>query len=381
MNILQICAYPPEHAGGSERYAYLLSKYLAKRGHQVHLLTTRGKNLPSFLEESDEKCSLIRKFCFGEIFNVNPLAFIMPQLIREIRWADIVHAHGEFFLTTIQAAFVRSIKKYPLIIQIHGSLDYLGKYSILVAIKKNVFDPTMEAWTLKRADAVASISKKNMQLCKILFGLPDEKLFWLPNAVDINAFKPKPAQKPSNFTVAFIGRLVPWKGLEVFIRSAKLVMKKYEDVEFLVVGGGPLLKNHGDSEKSEQIHFVGPQSPGKIPQLLDSINILVLPSYTENVPTVVLEAMAKQIPVIATHVGGIPEVVSHGETGFLFPPGDFRSCANYILHLIENPEEIEMMGKKGRELSENYHNIENVARMAEEFYERLLSDFQTRMRT
>jgi len=106
--------------------------------------------------------------------------------------------------------------------------------------------------------------------------------------------------------------------------------------------------------------------------MLDSIDILVVPSYLENVPTIILEAMAKEIPVIASNVGGIPEIVVHGKTGYLITPGDAKSCAKWILHLLENPQEVKGFGKNARALVETRNDFKRIGTMALDLYRKLL---------
>ena len=305
-----------------------------------------------------------------ELFNVNPLTFILPKLLREVKWADVVHVHGEFFITTIQAALVRIPLKYPLLLQVHGSMDYPKECSTLMKAKRDVYDPTLGAWVLKHASIVSSISKKNIRLIKSMFELPDKKLFWLPNAIDVDAFKYNP-NKTFGCTVAFVGRLVPWKGIDVFIRAVNAVMQKNKKGYFVVIGGGPLLSFYTSLHVSKGIHFLGAYPPNQMSQILDSIDILVVPSYLENVPTIILEAMAKGIPVIASDVGGIPEVVIHGKTGYLVAPGDFKSCAMWISYLLENQHEAKRLGKNGRMLVETYHDIRKIGEMALNLYKRI----------
>jgi len=371
MNILQISAYPPEHPGGSERYAFLLSKFLSEQGHKVKLLTSGLKNRTLCSLEGHENLVILRSFCAGEVFSVNPLTFMLPKLLREVKWADVVHAHGEFFITTMQAAFVKTFLHYPLVIQIHGSMDYPKKCSMLMRAKRDIYDPTVSAWIFRQASIVLSISKKNIQLIKRMFSLPDEKMFQLPNAIDVDNFKCNP-NKTFSYTVAFVGRLVPWKGIEVFIRAAKDVLKENKNANFVIIGDGPLLSFYKNSSTCKSVHFAGACPPEQMSQMLDSIDILVVPSYLENVPTIILEAMAKEIPVIASNVGGIPEVVTHGKTGYLITPGDSKSCAALISHLLENPEEAKKLGKNAQMLVETHHDIKKIGRMALDLYSKIL---------
>jgi len=196
-------------------------------------------------------------------------------------------------------------------------------------------------------------------------------LYWLPNAVDVDAYRQQ-TDKTFGRCVGYIGRLVSWKGIDTFIRVAELVWKMNCKTRFIVVGGGPLLQVYRDSSVSEYVEFLGEQSSKAVLRILDSIDILVLPSYHENVPTVALEAMAKGIPVVASDVGAVSEVVIHENNGYLVRAGDTKSFAEYVRYLLENPSIRDKLGENGRTLVNEYYTFHKVAERAENLYREIL---------
>ena len=123
---------------------------------------------------------------------------------------------------------------------------------------------------------------------------------------------------------------------------------------------------------SEKVQFLGYQN--NILEILRSMDIFILPSLWEGMPNAILEAMAAGLPVVATNVGGTPEVVVDGETGFLVPPRDPEALANAIKLLIDDPELRKKFGQAGRERVERHFTIQETVRKTEELYLRLLAE-------
>jgi glycosyltransferase involved in cell wall biosynthesis len=369
MKILQISAFPPENPGGSEQYAYLICKTLAKLGHEVHLLTSRFLNARKE-EVKAEHCLMIKRIpSLGLLFNINPITFIMNELIKESGWADVVHVHGGFFFTTLQTILLRIFKQIPVIVHVHESLDYSNISSSTIEFKKNLWDPTIQTWILNNSDVIASVSKKNIKIIRDRLGIREKPIYWIPNAIDTRAFQPKVC-KVFRGIVGFVGRLVYWKGIESFLSSARIVLQKDSGAKFIIIGGGPLLRRLKEIYRNERrIRFIGYIPPQLISHALDSIDILVSPSYLENVPTILLQAMAKGIPVIASKVGGIPEIVKENLNGFLINPKKVEEIADKILFLLNNPKEARRMGENGRIVVQNNYDIDIVIKKVIEVYE------------
>lgn len=156
---------------------------------------------------------------------------------------------------------------------------------------------------------------------------------------------------PRNKTIiSLIGRLVWVKGVNFLLQAAANLSKKYTDIHFLIVGDGPL-KNTLEQQANnlginDKCSFIGFQED--IPAILKITDILVLSSHIEGLPMVILEAMASGIPVVASAVGGIPEVVEDGKTGFLVQPGNPYSLSEKLAELIIDKNLRERMGESGK---------------------------------
>lgn len=181
-----------------------------------------------------------------------------------------------------------------------------------------------------------------------------------PNGVDTEAFKPRP--RPGNglrarlgidasaHVVGFLGRLSPEKGPEVFLRAALLAQARMPQAHFVFVGDGPLTASLQEQVRrlrlEGRVHLAGLQRD--VASVLNDIDVLVSSSHSEAMPLAVMEAMASGLPVVATRVGGIPDMVDQGESGWLVAPNDFDDIAARLEQILATPGELERMGRAAR---------------------------------
>jgi glycosyltransferase involved in cell wall biosynthesis len=148
--------------------------------------------------------------------------------------------------------------------------------------------------------------------------------------------------------VGTIARLIPSKGIQHLLDAIPLVMRSYKDIHFVVIGDGPyeeMLKKKAIELGIENITFVG--YVNTVWGYLDAIDIFVLPTLSEGLGISILEAMAMGKPVIASRVGGIPEIINHDDNGYLISPGDSGALAFAILYLAANPQVRKDYGQRG----------------------------------
>jgi glycosyltransferase involved in cell wall biosynthesis len=162
-------------------------------------------------------------------------------------------------------------------------------------------------------------------------GLPvilRRKLGIIPNGVSL-----PPAKSLNGNCVMYVGRLVQGKGLEYLIAA----MERCCDQQLVIVGDGPERRNLEKlAEKMANVTFVGEVAAERVTEYFQRARMFVLPSLSEGSPNVVLEAMAHGVPVIATAVGGIPDLIKHGETGFLTQAGNVSEIAYYVRKLADD---------------------------------------------
>jgi phosphatidylinositol alpha-1,6-mannosyltransferase len=167
---------------------------------------------------------------------------------------------------------------------------------------------------------------------------------------------PRRERKDGGFTLVFCGRLngsrEPFKRVDTLLEAMPHVLQRHR-AELSIIGTGSRLDEYVALVQTlgieEEVHFLGHVDHSKLPAHYASAHLFVLPSRMENFPLVLLEAMAGGLPVVATAVGGVPEMVVHGETGLLIPPNDPQALAEAINSLLDDPERMEAMGAKGRQ--------------------------------
>lgn len=370
LKIVQVCSRFDPFVGGIEKFSYELSKRLAEQGHEVHIITSLlDRNWP--LKEEKDGFHIHRCPCLIDFFHVNPLTFIIKKLMK-IK-PDIIHAHSYIFLTSNQAALTSKLNRIPFILHLHGGLDVslsLSDFStqLKLSIKKTIYDHTIGKWTVRAADIVASVSREDLAFARKKWDIDKDRLSWIPNAIDLNEFH---HNNCADLNVLFIGRLESWKGLTVFLKMAKIIGEKREDVNFIIIGKGNISKYVTiEASHLRNVKFLGFVPRSTIINLLSDATVLVLPSYgIEGLPTVCLEALAAEVPVVASNVGGTSEIVLDGETGYLFPPGNVHLCAEKVLKLLANDTLRRRMGKHGRNLVEQFYTWDKVVKKTERIYE------------
>ncbi|HOW42781.1 MAG TPA: glycosyltransferase [Candidatus Omnitrophota bacterium] len=161
------------------------------------------------------------------------------------------------------------------------------------------------------------------------------------------------------FAIMTVASLIPDKGINFLLDAAQIVLKKYSKVCFLIVGDGPEAHNLKAQAKRLKIEnnviFMGLRND--IPELLSTADIFVLPTLAEAMSFSILEAMSSGKPIIASDVGGIPEVVQHQYNGFLIPPKHPEVLADHLLLLIDNSNLREIMGKRSIQIVEQKFNL------------------------
>jgi glycosyltransferase involved in cell wall biosynthesis len=220
-------------------------------------------------------------------------------------------------------------------------------------------------------------------------GIPKDKVRVIPNGVDLcNYDIPHPRrlrarrriqsvlELPDDVTfIGFVGRLSAEKGLPTLLDAFRTICAQQAGVCLLIVGDGPM---RGELEQYVTLHglqrrvfFLGTR---KRPQLwISVVDVLALPSYSEGMPMVLLEALAANVPIVASDIGGTGEIIQDGITGSLVPPRDASRLKDALCSLIENREKREIYGRNGLAVVKERYSIEQVAKLHEETYLTLLN--------
>jgi glycosyltransferase involved in cell wall biosynthesis len=211
---------------------------------------------------------------------------------------------------------------------------------------------------LRRASRIITVSEALRRDALDLYPGAADKTVTIPNGICIPTKEERrPADSRAPFgipadrtAVGMVARLAPQKGILEFIRACAHVAERWPDVEFVLAGDGPLRDAaeslRGELGLGEKLHLLGEIESAA--DLIAGLDVVVVASITEGSSLVAMEAMAAEKPVVATRVGGVPEVVADRETGLLVEPGDAGALAAAIESLLEKPDWGRDMGERGR---------------------------------
>ena len=267
------------------------------------------------------------------------------SLIQLARQHDIIHAHWS--ACGALSVLTQPIHQKPVITTLRGSdVNHAKRSRIFYLLHKKAIQKSIFIVGVSQAIAI--------DLRRQHPGMSD-KIRFVPNGVD-DAFYALPTGRdhlaPSPFKLLFIGSLIPLKGLDVLLKALAGINSQ-ASWTLTVVGDGPekdYLKSLAtDLGINTNIHFLGSISPGGIPQLMNDHHILILPSYREGRPNVVLEAMAAALPILATDIEGTRELIQHGQTGWLVPPGNVDALSGALDDLIGGKRNLAAAGLAGRQ--------------------------------
>lgn len=330
---------PQIELGGVTSHILLLARGLLEHGHQVEVATTGGDAL-HLLEQMGVPVFMSPLYP-STALNLVRSVMRLVHLVRANR-VDILHSHHRF--TAIVGRLVSRLTSVPLVATIH---EFKDDWHLLASLWMG--DMTITPSEALKHHLVSFYAGKG------------EDIVVVPNAVDLGEV-PDAAQcaavrealipDPDALTVGCIGRLSPEKGVRYFVQSIPLIIKFAPKVRFLVVGDGPeqqaLTRLTYDLGLRPSQILLGPRTD--IPEIMQLLDVVVIPSVSESFSLVALEAMRAARPVVATSVGGLPEVVRHGETGRLVPPESPRALAQTICDLLADSAQRRRLGERGRQI-------------------------------
>jgi len=368
-----ITGYPTY--GGSGVVATELGQELAVRGHDVHFITSAppirmNLNHPNIHFHQAEVVSY-------PLFDHSPYTLSLATKMLEVfetESLDLLHVHYAIphSVSALLARQMAAPKRLPFITTLHGTdITLVGnnhnflpitRYSIeqsdgVTSISKYLLDRTIKEFDIKRHIEVIP----NFVNCELYSRQPDPELraAWAPNGESI---------------VMHLSNFRPVKRILDAIQIFALLREKMP-AKLVMVGDGP------DREAAEQLAqklkvaedvlFLGKQNDVHIK--LSQADLFLLPSQLESFGLAALEAMACEVPVIATNVGGLPEVIQHGVDGYLVEPGDVKQAAKYAIDLLSRPDRGREIGRLARIHAKKNYCANDVIPMYERYYEKILA--------
>ncbi len=310
----------------------------------------------------------------------HPLFFIYKilKLHREIKFDLMTVQEFPPFYNGIGAWIVSICAKVPYVLEIH----HIPGHPKAGNIKEKIYKQLMVLFIrfdAKRAKAIRVVNQKETPNFLIKAGVPPEKIIYIPSAyIDLSVFKPMGL--PKKYDLIFVGRLVENKGISLLLEAASKLKVKNEKLKVLIVGDGPLSASLRFKVKSlkleNNIIFYGrAKDSAEIARLLNESKILVMPSYNEGGPRVVLEAMACGVPVLATPVGIVPDLFKNLPAGRQVAPGgeiitwEADDIANKAEGLLNNPEGYREYGLNGLEMAQQFEKKATIKNYADKLKE------------
>ena len=366
MRILQQCIYFPPEIGGLESHAYYLCRELVRLGHSVTMMTSRS--LPGLAaRENMEGIDVVRKWFPARTpagWIAHTLATV-PHFTRLAGHADILHAHT--FASAVPGMRARSKYRRPLVVTLHTS-------HFLRLARKPAWQPILRR-IIRSADWLLAASA---EIRDVAIGLyPHPRAEALTNGVDTDLFRPRAGARQSREVAHVIvpRRLFPKNGVEYFIRALPLV-RPAAPVEAVIVGDGPererLERLAHELGVTDTVQFLGRRPNAEMPALLADADVAVFPSLMEATSVAALEAMSCGVPVAASRVGGLPEIVDEN-VGTLFEPADPESLAHALVALLRRTDRA-ALGRVARTRVVESWSVARLARRHLEIYETLLRE-------
>ncbi|MFH1064430.1 MAG: N-acetyl-alpha-D-glucosaminyl L-malate synthase BshA [Candidatus Woesearchaeota archaeon] len=380
--------YARPHIGGSGRVGIETALELARRGHDVHIVSYPD----TYLE--DEEKDLLTLHALDDIsygcFKVNPIGVTFPskihQLANELK-IDVLHAHyaithGEAVIDA-RDSIRRDIRRGKLphysrdpvaVITCHGSDITVNGY-------KNIIAPNLEL-KLSQADEITFVSQSLQDEARRILDLDDYgKVIY--NFVDENKFRRDESGKtrlkvrnewgipPDALVYYHVSNFRPVKNTAMLIDAMHSLTSDgcNDHVRLLLIGDGPdrmcveeKVIQYGLQDK---VIFTGQVSPEKVPSYSQAGDVLLLPSIKESFGLVNLEAMHLGNACIASRVGGIPEVLFHNVSGYMFDPASTEELVHHMRKFAKDPLRSRFMGAQGRKIANKRFNRSSIADMYE----------------
>jgi len=351
-----------------------LVDYLSSDGHYVTLITPQNQ-----IPNSVNQLNIIA--VPNSIFN-NYQARWLPLSIQFARELKNLEKKDKFdifqFTDARETMFFNS--NTPIIGNVNDTysmnlknLNYYRKYyqDWFYRWLYYLFVRNCEKYTFPRMKALITNSYFTKKMVMEKYHIDQSKIFTIHKSINIKEFENIPYIKSQNHPprILFIGGNMQRKGLPTLIEAAPLIKKYNPHVEFWIVG-----KDKAESKMKilakkwgvyDSFQFLGWKDRNQLLQIYSQASIFTLPSITEAFGVVILEAMAAGLPVVATNVGGIPEIINSGENGITIPPGNSNELANAIINILDN----ENLRVKLIENAFSTVKIFDVHRMMDETYQ------------
>ncbi len=396
MKILIFVGYFYPHKGGLEDYVYRLAKGLTDKDYEITILTFNSEKTISF--EILDNIKIYRLDCYNTLNNKYPVPKPTIKNIKILRKLfnenennkkfDFFNTHTRFWITSGIGLIFSKLKGIPLVHVEHGTC-HTETNSRFVSMINKLVDHTMGSLVVRNAKVRIGVSNSAVNFMKHIGREGDLKI---SKGLELEKFKKlnkkekaiirkklKISEKEKILTA--VGRLVYGKGFQDLITAFSSLNKqsnnknKTNKTKLIIIGDGDYRKELEELAKnlkiSSKVLFLGEKNEKELIELLNITDIFINPSYSEGMPTTVLEAGALTLPVIATDVGGTRELIENNQTGILIPPKDKKQITSAIEFMLkkENQKHIKDYAKNLNMLINKEYSYNNMINKFQEVYE------------
>lgn len=373
MNIVLYHQSFDTETGGGEQVIQNLARVFGAKGHRVTVVTIKLGN--AIVRETVQGIEVIRlpyylysryaRDMFQFAISFLPIMYHLRQLIKE-KEPDVVNLHV-IWRYALYPLVLSHFVNFPFVVSLHGE-------DVRLYPMESLIDRLIFLDCLRRADCVTTNSQSLLSDALEEAPYIKRKSFVTKNGVNLEEFNTRIVFSHSRPYIFAIGRFVHKKGFDILIEAFRLVSDRVAPLDLIIAGEGP--EWHENKELAarlgllDRVHFIGWADRRTTISLFNGCEFFVLPSRIEPFGIVNLEAMASGKAIVATKVGGVPELVTNGINGLLVEPNDIESLAKNIVYLHKNRELRELMGRKGRELVERNYTWERIAEGYLEVYKK-----------
>jgi len=373
INILQIIS-SKDATGGSQEHTRILCAGLDKTKYRVVVVTRPGSIVSYYREQGFEVVPVeLRR---------NPRSIL--NLLGIIRRYNIHIIHTHNMLADRRGCVAGWLGRVPIVVTTIHTLMNTNKFGE----QKRGTSICQYNFLLKHVPKkIIALSEEVKLHTQKELNLADDRIRLIYNASDLSRLNHSVNRQEKKkefgidkdcYVIGTVGRLVELKGYPYFVKAAALIIKNFpEKMKFLIVGDGymshelkKLAKELGIADK---IIFAGQRQD--VSEILHILDVFVLPSYYEGLPRSIIEAQACGVAVVATNVGGTPEVVINDKTGILVPPKDEKAIAKAVIDLLTNKDRAERMRNAGRELVRKQFDAPVFIKRTEDLFEGLVRKY------
>lgn len=371
MRVVLVTEWFPPDIGGVAAHVRDLALILSSRGHEVWVITKKKNGRRSWpfkiveLEYTDYLKTLYSIPSNGSL----------RRLLKDID-PDVVHVHHAFTPISLAFTLISTLNGHPTVLTNHSA--YLYDYDALLKAMGYVAFPVRRV--LGRVNKVIAVSGVAAKFIKSF--IPSVPVEVIPNGVDIRKFSPQGSKKlreslGADFVILYVGRLVYRKGVHYLVDSMEFIIRECPKAILVIVGDGPL-KRHLKERilelgLSRSIVFLGKITDDELPDVYRSSDVLVMPSlFGESLGIVALEGMASGVPVIASSIGGLKEVIVDGVTGLLLKSVSPKVIAETVFRLCSDPELSWSLSVRARSVVERKYSWDAIIPKIEEVYKEVM---------